>query len=188
MARPKSDDKRNAIISAAIRVIASEGPSAATAAIAKEAGVSNGSLFTYFQTKTDLFNQLYVELKAEMAAATLNRLPPEGNDRERMLHIWSRWLRWATAWPEKRRTLAQLEVSDEITFSSRQIAHESLAGLANVLERCRAHGPLRDAPLPFIVSLANSLAEATIDYIIRNPANAKRSSADAFEALWRIVA
>jgi AcrR family transcriptional regulator len=38
-------------MSAAIRVIASEGPGAPTATIAKEAGVSNGSLFTYFETK-----------------------------------------------------------------------------------------------------------------------------------------
>jgi AcrR family transcriptional regulator len=38
-------------MSAAIRVIASEGLGAPTATIAKEAGVSNGSLFTYFETK-----------------------------------------------------------------------------------------------------------------------------------------
>jgi AcrR family transcriptional regulator len=29
--------------------------------IAKEAGVANGSLFTYFETKADLFNQLYLQ-------------------------------------------------------------------------------------------------------------------------------
>ena len=60
MARPRSDEKRSAIMSAAIHVIASQGLGAATATIAKEAGVSNGSLFTYFQTKADLFNQLYI--------------------------------------------------------------------------------------------------------------------------------
>jgi len=27
--------------------------------------------FTYFETKTDLFNQLYLELKIEMASAAL---------------------------------------------------------------------------------------------------------------------
>jgi hypothetical protein len=56
MARSKSDDRRSAIMSAAIRVIASQGLGAATATIAKEAGVSNGSLFTYFETKADLLN------------------------------------------------------------------------------------------------------------------------------------
>ena len=56
MARPKSDDKRDAILAAATRVIAAQGLSAPTAAIAKEAGVSNGSLFTYFETKADLLS------------------------------------------------------------------------------------------------------------------------------------
>ena len=56
MARPRSDEKRGAIMAAATRVIAAEGLGAATAAIAQEAGVSNGSLFTYFETKTELFN------------------------------------------------------------------------------------------------------------------------------------
>ena len=49
MARPKSDDKRDALVAAAARVIAAQGLSAPTAVIAKEAGVSNGSLFTYFE-------------------------------------------------------------------------------------------------------------------------------------------
>ena len=68
-------------MSAAIRVIASQGLGAPTATIAKEAGVSNGSLFTYFETKADLLNHLYVELKAEMAAAAMDGLPTEGDIR-----------------------------------------------------------------------------------------------------------
>jgi AcrR family transcriptional regulator len=87
MARPRSDEKRSAITSAAIRVIASQGPGAATATIAKEAEVSNCSLFTYFETKADLFNQLYIELKTEMASAAADELPTEGDIREQMLHL-----------------------------------------------------------------------------------------------------
>ena len=96
MARPRSDDKRNAIIAAAIRVIAAEGPGGATATIAKEGGVSNGSLFTYFETKADLFNQLYLELKAEMAAVALDAMPIDDDARAKMRHVWMRWVRWAT--------------------------------------------------------------------------------------------
>ena len=39
-------------MAAAIRVISGQGLSAPTVTIAKEAGVSNGSLFTYFETKS----------------------------------------------------------------------------------------------------------------------------------------
>lgn len=175
-------------MSAATRAIAIEGLGAATAEIAKQAGVSNGSLFTYFETKTDLFNQLYVELKTEMAATALDGLPAERSVREQMHHVWSRWLRWATSSPEKRRTLAHLGVSDDITPESHEIARRAMAGIAELLEQSRANGPMHEVPLGFVAALTNALAETTIDFMIRDPANADAHSRDAFEALWRIVA
>ena len=188
MARPRSDDKRNAIMSAAIRVIASQGLGAATATIAKEAGVSNGSLFTYFETKADLMNHLYIELKAEMAAAALDRLPTKSDIRKQALHMWSHWLRWATSCPEKRRTLAHLGVSDDITSGSRQTAHHTMAGIAKLLERSRENGPMRNAPLGFVVALMSAMADATIDFMVGDPANANKHSKAAFDALWRMIA
>ncbi len=187
MARPRSDDKRGAITSAAVRVIASQGLGAATATIAKEAGVSNGSLFTYFETKADLLNQLYMELKVDMAVAALDDLPAESGTREQMLHMWSHWLRWATACPEKRRALAHLDVSDEITLASRRAASQAMSGIARLLERSREHGPMRDAPLGLVVGLMSALADATVDFMIRDPANADQHSRATFDALWRMV-
>jgi AcrR family transcriptional regulator len=188
MPRPRSDDKRAAIMSAATRVIAAQGLGAATAMIAKEAGVANGSLFTYFDTKADLLNQLYLELKAEMGTAALGGLPAGGDMGEQMRHMWTRWLRWAAACPEKRRALAQLEVSDEITASTHQDASRSLAGIAAILERSRENGPMRDAPLAFVLALANALAETTIDFILADPGNAGAHGKAGFDALWRMIA
>ncbi|WP_249780926.1 TetR/AcrR family transcriptional regulator [Bradyrhizobium sp. dw_78] len=175
-------------MSAAIRIIASQGLGAATAAIAQEAGVSNGSLFTYFETKADLFNQLYLELKAETAAAALDGLPAGSDIRKQTFHMWSQWLRWATSYPEKRRTLAHLSVSDDITPESRQAGHQTMAGIAKLLERSRENGPMRDVPLGFVVALMNALADATIDFTINDPANAHKHSMTAFDALWRMLA
>ena len=188
MARPRSDDKRNAIMSAAIRVMATQGLSAATATIAKEAGVSNGSLFTYFETKADLLNQLYIELKAEMAAAALDGLPSEIDIREQALFMWSHWLRWAASCPEKRRTLALLDLSEDITLESHQTAHHAFTGIRELLERSREHGPMRDASLGFVVALMSALADATSDFMIHDPVNADKHCMAAFDAFWRIVA
>ena len=188
MPRPRSDDKRAAIMSAAARVIASQGLGAATATIAKEAGVSNGSLFTYFDTKADLLNQLYLELKTDMGAAALGGLADGGDVREQLLHMYSRWLRWATAYPHKRRALAQLEVSDEITQPTHKAASQALTGIAEILERSRENGPMRDAPLVFVVALANAIADTTIDFILRDPDNADTHSRAGFDALWRMIA
>jgi AcrR family transcriptional regulator len=75
--RLKSEDKRAAILDAAIRVIVGRGLGAPTSVIASEAGIANGSLFTYFQTKADLYNQLCLSLKAEMVAASLDDFPSQ---------------------------------------------------------------------------------------------------------------
>jgi AcrR family transcriptional regulator len=172
---------------AATRVIAAQGLGAATATIAKEAGVSNGSLFTYFDTKADLLNQLYLELKTEMGAAALGGFSSAADVREQLLQMCSGWLRWATAYPERRRTLAQLDVSDEITAATHEAASRAMAGVAEILERSREYGPMRDAPLAFVVALANAVADATIDFIIRDPDHADAHARDGFEAIWRMI-
>jgi len=123
-----------------------------------------------------------------MAEAALYGLSTEGSIREQMLHIWTHWLRWATSSPEKRRTLAHLGVSDCITPESHEVAGRAMPGVARLLERSRENGALRDAPLMFVGSLMNALADATIDFMIRDPANADKHGEAAFGALWRIVA
>ena len=188
MARPRSEDKQNAIMEAATRVIGTHGLSAPTAMIAKEAGVSNGSLFSYFETKADLLNRLYVDLKAEMAARALDGIPTESDIRTQMFHMWSNVLRWATDCPEKRRTLAHLSVSDDVTPESREKALDEIAGVAELVERARQNGPMRDLPLDFVAALMTALADATIDYMIRDPANADKRCEAAFDGFWRMIA
>jgi AcrR family transcriptional regulator len=188
MPRPKSDEKRSAILEAATRIIVTQGLSAPTAGIAKEANVANGSLFTYFETKTDLFNQLYLELKIEMASAAMKNLPTGAEPREQVWTLWQHWMNWAVSYPEKRRALAQLGVSDEITSETRAAGHKTMAGVAGLLEHIRASGPMRKAPMGFVVAIMNSVAEATIDFMTQDPAHAKKHCKEGFEALWRVVA
>ncbi|MBB5371297.1 MULTISPECIES: TetR/AcrR family transcriptional regulator [unclassified Janthinobacterium] len=187
MARPKSEERRAAIMAAASRVIASQGLSAPTAVIAKEAGVSNGSLFTYFETKTALLNALYLELKVDLSAAALKGLPVDRDIRSQMLQLWRNWLRWTASAPEKRRALAQLGVSDEITAQTRQAGMEATAGMAAFIERSRQQGPLRDAPLGFVGAMLSSIADATVDFMIADPANAEQHGMTGFEAAWRLL-
>ena len=73
-------------------------------------------------------------------------------------------------------------------MESHQTAGQMMAGIAKILERSRENGPMGDAPLGFVAALMNALAEATIDFIIRDPANADKHGMAGFEALWRIVA
>jgi len=134
-----------------------------------------------------LFNQLFTELKGEMVAAALDKLPTESDLRAQMLHVWSGWLRWATSCPEKRRTYAHLDVSDDVTAASHHVATETMASIAKLVERSREHGPMRAVPLGFVVALMSALADTTIDFMIRDPATADEHCIVAFDAMWRMV-
>lgn len=172
---------------AATRVIVAQGLSAPTAGIAKEAGVPNGSLFTYFETKTELLNQLYVELKGQMVAAALKGLPHEASHRERLFHLWRNWTTWAATFPEKRQVLAQLSLSSEITAQSHASVHKMMAGLAELADQSRANGPMAKAPLGFVLAIMNSVAEATMDFMTQDARSAKKHCKEGFDAIWRMI-
>lgn len=188
MARQRSDDRRAAILMAAAEVIATGGLAAPTAAIARAAGVSHGSLFTYFPTKTELLNALFGALKAEMAKAAR---PPEDaatDPRSRALGMWRGWIDWAARHPGRRRALAQLSVSDEITPESRALGHEAMAEVGAIIDDIRMAGPLRDAPLPFVVALMNAVADTTIVFVVEDPDRADQHRQAGFDAFWRMIA
>ena len=66
--------------------------SAATSAISSAAGVAEGTLFTYFKTKDELINALYREIKLELADAMMSDFPRRASIRNRLQHVWDRYL------------------------------------------------------------------------------------------------
>src|ERR1700719_5316138 len=108
MARPRSEDKRAAILEAAAEVVAMLGVSAPTAQIARGAGVAEGTLFTYFATKDELLNRLYLELKMDLRDAVFTGYPAGKSLIDRSRHFWDRYIGWGSAHPLKRRALSEL--------------------------------------------------------------------------------
>ena len=66
MPRPRSDEKRDRILKAAIAVFAREGFFGARISdVAKRAGVADGTIYLYFKNKDHLLTALFDELMAE---------------------------------------------------------------------------------------------------------------------------
>jgi len=123
-----------------------------------------------------------------MAQSILDGLPVDKPNRDQIASMWSGWIQWAITGADKRRVLAQLAVCDEITAASREIGHQAMAGLAGIVDRSRANGPMQCAPLGLVFSLMNGVADATVDFILRDPQNAAEHSRIGFDAMWRIIA
>ena len=190
MARPKSEDKRNAILDAATRVFAERGLTAApTSEISKQAGIAEGTLFTYFKTKDDLINALYREIKLELADAMMSGFPRKKNVRTRLRHVWDRYVYWGATNPEPRKVLAQLNVSGMLSKESIEAGSAPFVEMQNMIRDAIERHILRaDLPIELISKTMTALAEATMDLIVLKPAMANKYRNSGFEIYWAGIA
>lgn len=185
MARPKSDDKRNAILAAAIQVFAERGLNASpTSAISQAAGIAEGTLFTYFKTKDELINALYREIKLELADALMSDLHRRRSVRTKLEHLWNQYVDWGVAHPHKRKVLAQLNVSEQLTAATRAAGYEPFAETENMMRDAIAQKILRDYPVQFIAANLDALAQTTMGFMAAEPQAADRYRAAGFEVFW----
>jgi AcrR family transcriptional regulator len=186
VARPKSEDKRNAILDAATRLFAERGLTAApTSEISRLAGVAEGTLFTYFKTKDDLINALYRQIKLELADAMMSDFPRKKNTRTRLRHVWDRYVNWGIANPNQRKVLAQLTVSEALTKESRDAGSAPFVEFQAMIRDAIEQRVFRnDVPVDLISKSLAALVEATIDLTVSNRAKAKQYRDSGFQMFW----
>ncbi len=186
MARPKSEDRRNAILDAATRLFAERGLTAApTSEISKLAGVAEGTLFTYFKTKDDLINALYREIKLELADAMMSDFPRKKSVGTRLRHVWDRYVNWGIANPKQRKVLAQLMVSEVLTKESRDAGSAPFMEFQAVIrDAMEQHIFRNDVPVELISKSLAALVEATIDLTEVNRSKAKQYRDSGFQMFW----
>jgi AcrR family transcriptional regulator len=190
VARPKSEDKRNAILDAATRVFAERGLTAApTSEISKQAGVAEGTLFTYFKTKDDLINALYRAIKFELADAMMSGFPRKKSVRARLRHVWDGYVNWGRTNPEQRRVLAQLQVSGMLLKESIEAGSAPFVEMQNMIRDAIEQHILRpDVPIELISKMMTASAEATMELIQLKPSLANAYRNGGFEIYWAGIA
>ena len=186
MARPRSEGKRNAILDAATHGFAERGLTAApTLEISKQAGVAEGTLFTYFKTKDDLINALYREIKLELADAMMSDFPRKKNIGTRLRHVWDRYVNWGIENPKQRKVLAQLQVSEVLTEESRNAGSAPFVEFQIMIRDAIQRRVFRsDLPVELISKSLAALVETTIDLTVSNPSKAKQYRDSGFQMFW----
>ncbi len=172
MARPKSQEKRNAILAAAIELIAEQGLSVPTSKIAHVAGVAEGTLFTYFETKERLLNDLYVELKLEEREEMMRDYPVHASLKDRARHLWDKYVGLGITHPSKYKVV---------------IGREGYEALHAMLQECLTCGALKDQPSEFGIALLIAMMNMTIAFILHHPSEADRFCDAGFTAFWNAV-
>jgi len=166
-------------------LFAEEGLNAPTARIAKTAGVAEGTLFTYFASKDELLNQLYLALKGQLRSAMGPLV--QGGLREQVRQAWLTYVAWGVAHPQERQVLAWLGLSDRILEATRAEGFQAFCDVSRLLEAGMAEGVLRDQPPAFVGALMAAMADTTMDFINRDPAAAAGTREAGFAAFWNAI-
>jgi AcrR family transcriptional regulator len=183
MARPRSEDRRASLLDAATRVFAEHGLSAPTSLISKTARVSEGSFFTYFETKDELINALYREIRLDLAAAVMNGFTRKASIRDRLEHVWTRYVSWGVANPVARKALKHVSMSKVITPAVRSEGGVLFVEVERLQVDAVEQRKLQHPPM-MASQVLKAFAEMTMDLIERHPKQAEQFKSSGFQMLW----
>jgi AcrR family transcriptional regulator len=184
MSRPKSEDKRKAILDAALRVIAERGvANTPTSAISAAAGVAEGTLFTYFKTKDELLNELYLEMRRDFDRNLVN-YPQTADARTRLRFVWDTFLNLGIAQPKRLTVMRQIRATGKLMKDNEKPGIMLIETL-NATRDAMKEGEFRQAPLEFMVLLLRAHGEATIEFIVAHPEEELPSRDLGFNLIWR---
>jgi AcrR family transcriptional regulator len=175
------------LLDAATKVFAEHGLAAPTSLISKTAEVSEGSFFTYFETKDELIKALYQEIRLDLAAAIMNDFPRKGSVRERFEHVWLRYVSWGAAHPVARRALKLVSMANVVTPAVRSDG-ALFAEVDRLHKDAIEQGKMAKLPPVMASQALKALAEMTMDLIEREPDQAELFKASGFQMLWGALA
>ncbi|WP_156896045.1 TetR/AcrR family transcriptional regulator [Klebsiella pneumoniae] len=204
MARPKSEDKKQALLEAATVAFAQSGIAASTSAIARSAGVAEGTLFRYFATKDELLNELYLAIKLRLVRTMIAGLDPdEKRPKENARNIWNSYIDWGVRNPMEHKAIRRMALSERnpmehkairrmalserITDETRRQVKESFPELNEMCQLSVKEIFLSEAYRAFGDALFLSLAETTIEFASHDPQRAREIIALGFEAMWHAL-
>ena len=188
MARPLSDEKRDALLASALAAVATTGVAASTLSIAKNAGVAEGTLFRYFPTKDDLLNQLYLELKSDLVRHLTVDLKPDADIRVQFQHLWIRYIDWGISSPQKHEALRQLEVSHKITGATENTTNAMSHDLQVLVEKGFESGVLRRQPVLFLWGVIQGIAGLVLQKAAGEGEKASEWEELGWNTLWGAIA
>lgn len=155
---PKLLDKRSAILDTAMELIGEQGfHNTPMSQIAKQAGVSAGIIYHYFESKDDLIKELYREIKVKMTDAIFRDAPAGLSTVETMRHLWLNAYKFYVAHPKETVFLEQYENSPFYKHLPEDFNEEAEAFTRQIYQEI-AEGKLIDLPIMVLYSMTIGVA------------------------------
>ena len=184
--------KQTQLIEAAIDLFAKEGFwNTPTSRIAKHANVATGTLFNYFESKDLLIDAVYKLLKQEMMGHITLGYPQSGTLKERVEHIWFRFIDWGVRFPVRYSLMMQLKLSNLVSQEVQQSQEAELAFAYDMIVQGMADGLLVDIPPDYLGQIFYAQLEAAVHYATEQQLTdmpLTRHITQGFEIFWKGIA
>ncbi len=184
-------NKKDKIIEAALRLFVENGfHGTATSKIAQEAGVANGTLFQYFNTKDELVTALYVSVKEEMAKYIEKNTAKSDNVREVMKSQFLASLFWALDNAVKFKFIQQFHSSPYIGKVEQEIIQNQVKPHLTLIQNGIDKGLIKKLPVDFVYSLISSQTFGVYQYLSSKPFTKVQQHdtiEQSFELLWGMI-
>lgn len=185
------DDKRCAVIHAALDLVAEHGfHGAPMAAVAERADVAAGTIYRYFESKDALILETFRFLEDMLYDVVMERYPEGGTVRERYLHVGGTLMRYLVGSPREFRFIEQFQNSPYGAHRRR----EKMLGkgdrnlVLDLFEEGKKDGIVKDLPVPVLLALAfGPLMQICRDAALGFVTLDDRLLADSVESCWDAV-
>jgi AcrR family transcriptional regulator len=189
--KAKIVDKRAAIVKTAIKLFTSRGfHGTPTALIAKEAGVSNGTLFRYFPTKEELINSVYYEIKGRTGKSISEGVDDEKTLEDKARRIWRNIIVWGVTNPDEFLFMEQFSTSPFITKLPEEEVIKNYAPAYEVLQEIIKTGALKNSDPNVAMIMIFSTTRGVVRSIIdaKGALDTEQSIEQSFRLIWKGIA
>lgn len=156
-----------------------------TSKIAKEAGVSNGTLFNYFSTKEDLINSLYLKELSGCKECIFKGFSEDLSVKEAVESLWTNAIRWSIKCPDMFKFREQFAHSPYINNINKEKTEELFRFAHGLIEKGIGEGIFKHKNTKLICHYMEGALIHTTKYILENKdENVDDLIKESFNMLW----
>lgn len=179
-------EKRQRIINTAMHMFNENGfHNTPTSKIAKQAGVSVGTLFNYFPTKEDLIESIYVSVKIHSKEYFLSNLDESKSDYELIKEMWRSVIKWGMDNPDEFHFLGLFKSSPFKNMQKDPSLAEQYTKLKERLQSILKIESICAKNTEFTLRYFNSVIRVTTEFLLTHELDNELEFIDsAFDLFW----
>lgn len=184
-------DKQEQILKAALKLFVEFGfHGTPTSRIAREAGVSNGTLFHYFKTKDDLVIALYVHIKTNLAECFHVDMMDGETVKNTFRRMYLGWMYWGLENPLEFKYTRQFLSSPYVSLVMDENIKEHNNRLMKMMQDAIDARILKPLPASLIMNLIQNQVFGFNEYLVSSDLKdetQKEFIALSFDLIWDMI-